>query len=92
VAARSFDAPEDDNGPWCRIEIKDNGIGFNEQFKNRIFDLFQRLNSKDKYEGTGIGLAIVKKIIEKHNGLITADSIEGEGSIFTLILPLEQDK
>ncbi|HEU4551980.1 MAG TPA: chemotaxis protein CheB [Chitinophaga sp.] len=92
VAARSFDAPEDDNGRWCRIEIRDNGIGFNEQFKNRIFDLFQRLNSKDKYEGTGIGLAIVKKIIEKHNGLITADSIEGEGSIFTLILPLEQDK
>ncbi len=92
VAARSFEAPEDDNGRWCRIEISDNGIGFDEQFRIKIFDLFQRLNSKDKYEGTGIGLAIVKKIIEKHNGAITADSIAGDGSIFIIILPLEQDK
>jgi len=92
VAACAFDAPEDDNGRWCHIEIRDNGIGFNEQFKSRIFDLFQRLNPKDKYEGTGIGLAIVKKIIEKHNGLITADSQEGEGSVFSIILPLKQEQ
>ena len=92
VAACAFDAPEKEDGRWCHIEIRDNGIGFNEQFKNRIFDLFQRLNPKDKYEGTGIGLAIVKKVIEKHNGLITADSQEGEGSVFSIILPLEQEK
>lgn len=90
VAEKSLTARQADNGRWCHIEIRDNGIGFDEQFKSRIFDLFQRLNSKDKFEGTGIGLAIVKKIIEKHNGLISANSREGEGAIFSIILPLEQ--
>jgi len=90
VNERSMTAPPDEHGRWCRIEVKDNGIGFDEQFRTRIFDLFQRLNSKDKFEGTGIGLAIVKKIVEKHNGLIAANSQEGKGAVFSIILPLEQ--
>lgn len=90
VNERSVTALPDAKGRWCHIEVKDNGIGFDEQFKTRIFDLFQRLNSKDKFEGTGIGLAIVKKIVEKHNGLIVANSREGNGAVFSIILPLEQ--
>lgn len=91
VSEKSLSARKDENGRWCHINISDNGIGFDEQFKSRIFDLFQRLNSKDQFEGTGIGLAIVKKIIEKHNGLITANSEAGEGSVFSIVLPLEQN-
>lgn len=90
INEKSVTAPPDDNGRWCHIEVRDNGIGFDEQFRTRIFDLFQRLNSKDKFEGTGIGLAIVKKIVEKHNGFITANSQEGNGAVFSIILPLEQ--
>jgi signal transduction histidine kinase len=81
-----------DNGKFCRIAITDNGIGFNEMYKEKIFTMFQRLHSKEAFEGTGIGLAIVKKIVEKHNGLITVNSREGEGTTFTLVLPIEQNK
>lgn len=77
-------------GKCCRIKISDNGIGFNQQFTNKIFTIFQRLNSREKYDGTGIGLAIAKKIIDKHNGYITATSKENEGSTFIIILPLQQ--
>ncbi|MCK7554348.1 PAS domain-containing protein [Chitinophaga sedimenti] len=90
VSQLSFTAPEDPNGRWCRITIKDNGIGFDTEYKSRIFGLFHRLHSKDRFEGTGIGLAITKKIVEKHNGIITAESNEGEGAVFTIILPMEQ--
>ena len=74
----------------CTISISDNGIGFNEKYADRIFTIFQRLHPKEMYEGTGIGLAIVKKIIEKHNGKIIAQSKEGEGTTFTITLPLQQ--
>lgn len=72
----------------CRINIADNGIGFDEAYMNKIFNMFQRLHGKSEYEGTGIGLAIVKKIIEKHNGTITAQSRENEGATFIITLPL----
>jgi len=75
---------------FCRITVKDNGIGFNNKYVEKIFTIFQRLNSKESYEGTGIGLAIVKKIIDKHNGVITATSSEGEGATFTMQVPLVQ--
>jgi signal transduction histidine kinase len=87
---KSFESEPDDNGPYLFISVKDNGIGFNEKYTNNIFTLFERLNSKDDYEGTGIGLAITKKIIEKYNGLITARSKEGTGSDFMFLLPLDQ--
>ncbi len=77
-------------GKYCAIKITDNGIGFDEKYAKKIFSLFQRLNSREKYEGTGIGLAIAKKIIDKHNGFITATSKENEGSTFIIILPLKQ--
>jgi len=76
--------------PHYEISVSDNGIGFDELYGEKIFSLFQRLNTKDKYEGSGIGLAITKKIIDKHNGRITAVSKEGEGSKFIFILPLRQ--
>ncbi|WP_315824570.1 sensor histidine kinase [Paraflavitalea speifideaquila] len=72
------------------MTVTDNGIGFNEVYLGKIFSIFQRLHSKEEYEGTGIGLAIVKKIMETHNGLITARSEEGRGSTFIMILPVQQ--
>jgi len=69
------------------ISFKDNGIGFEQQFKDRIFQVFQRLHSKNAYDGTGIGLAICKKIIENHHGLIDAKGEPGVGSTFTIYLP-----
>ena len=74
----------------CVVTISDNGIGFDESYRERIFSLFERLNTKDKYEGSGIGLAISKKIVDKHNGSITAISRDGEGSQFTIRLPKHQ--
>lgn len=90
IAEKSFDSPEQEDGPFCKISIADNGIGFDDQFKDTIFILFHRLHSKDKYEGTGIGLAITKKIVEKHNGLITAKGADGAGATFEIILPVKQ--
>jgi PAS domain S-box-containing protein len=90
IRDKSFDSSEQADGPFCLISICDNGIGFDEQYLSKIFALFERLNSKDKYEGTGIGMAIAKKIIDKHNGLITAESKNDCGAEFKIILPLEQ--
>jgi len=72
---------------YTRISMKDNGIGFEPQYAERIFDLFTRLHNKNKYSGTGIGLAICKKIIENHNGFISASSIPDKGSVFKIYLP-----
>lgn len=83
-----WNGKEDNNGSYALIKVSDNGIGFDQQYADNIFGLFERLNSKDKYEGTGIGLAITKKIIEKHNGYITARSRENKGSDFLIILPV----
>ncbi len=69
------------------IRYTDNGIGFNNEMSTKIFDIFERLHPREEYEGTGIGLAIVKKIITLHGGEITASSIAGEGSEFTIVLP-----
>jgi two-component system CheB/CheR fusion protein len=92
VNAKSFDALPMKNGNHVRIEIKDNGIGFDEQYASKIFTIFQRLHSREKYEGTGIGLAITKKIIDRHNGLIRAKSSENSGTTFIIVLPLQQAK
>jgi two-component system CheB/CheR fusion protein len=90
VAEKSFTSASGKDGAFCRIRIQDNGIGFEEKFKENIFALFHRLHSKDRYEGTGIGLAIVKKIVEKHSGIITADSVAGHGATFTIVFPVLQ--
>jgi light-regulated signal transduction histidine kinase (bacteriophytochrome) len=73
---------------YKKIVFQDNGIGFNPAHAQKIFEVFQRLHSRDEFEGTGAGLAIVKKVVSLHNGMITADSIEGEGSLFELYFPV----
>jgi len=77
-------------GKFCHIRVKDNGIGFDEKYAKTIFNLFEKLHAKDQYEGTGIGLAIAKKIVEKHNGHITVKSKPGVGSEFIVSLPVYQ--
>lgn len=88
IAEKSFDAAVADDGEFCRITVTDNGIGFDERYLDKIFIIFQSLNDKKRFDGTGIGLAIAKKIIEKHSGLITATSTEGQGTSFIVVLPL----
>jgi signal transduction histidine kinase len=76
---------------YYKITVKDNGIGFKQEFANNLFKIFYRLNSKSEYPGTGIGLAICKKIVEKHNGLIWAESEAGKGAAFFIVFPKTQD-
>jgi PAS domain S-box-containing protein len=78
------------NVNFYKIEIQDNGIGFEPEYSEKIFQIFQRLNGKAEYPGSGIGLAICKKIVEKHNGLIFAKSQIDQGANFTVILPEKQ--
>ncbi len=73
------------------ISITDNGIGFDPKFSSKIFDIFQRLHEKGNYEGTGIGLTIVKKIVENHNGIITASSEINKGATFDIYIPVKQE-
>jgi signal transduction histidine kinase len=80
------------NRKFIRITVKDNGIGFNQKYATRIFTLFQRLHGRHEYEGTGIGLALCKKIVENHHGSIEAFGIENEGAEFVIVLPLSQCK
>jgi PAS domain S-box-containing protein len=72
---------------YCHISIADNGIGFDPQYKERIFEVFQRLHGKEEYSGTGIGLAIVKKIVDNHHGVITASGEVNKGATFDIYLP-----
>lgn len=81
------DLGADPNLTYNQISITDNGIGFSMEYKQKIFEVFQRLHGKVEYSGTGIGLAIVKKIVENHKGIITASGIVGEGAVFTIYLP-----
>lgn len=77
-------------GVYHQITIDDNGIGFKQEFAEKIFKLFQRLNSKHEFGGTGIGLAICKRIVENHNGYINAVGKENRGARFIIVLPEKQ--
>ncbi|NEO38940.1 MAG: GAF domain-containing protein [Moorea sp. SIOASIH] len=74
----------------CQIIVEDNGIGFDPRYRDRIFQTFQRLHGRSEYEGTGIGLAICRRIVERHNGSIMAESIPGQGARFIVRVPIKQ--
>jgi len=76
----------------CVLEIEDNGIGFDDKYLDRIFNIFQRLHSQGEYEGSGIGLAICRKIAERHGGVLEATGRPGEGATFLLRIPVHQPK
>lgn len=85
-------ADSNGNGKWCRIMVEDNGIGFDEKYLDRIFTVFQRLHGRSEYEGTGVGLAICRKIAERHGGSITAKSTPGRGASFLITIPVQQSR
>jgi signal transduction histidine kinase len=80
--------PDGTIGRYHRIGIRDNGIGFEQAKAERIFDIFQRLHSREEYPGTGIGLAICKRVIQNHKGFIEASGEPGKGAVFTLYFPV----
>lgn len=86
IYSQELEVEEDQR--WCQIIIQDNGIGFDEKYLDRIFNVFQRLHGRSEYEGTGMGLAICRKIIERHRGKINAKSELGKGTSFIVTLPL----
>lgn len=72
---------------YLKLQFKDNGIGFDPEHKEKIFDIFQRLHSKNEFSGTGLGLAICRKIVQSHSGAIKAEGVAGQGATFTVYLP-----
>lgn len=89
VSAECSSNGEQSSEGVCRFIVQDNGIGFDEEYRDRIFAPFQRLHGRGEYEGTGIGLAICRKIVERHNGQITAQSQPGQGATFIVTLPFK---
>ncbi len=87
ISASRVDKEEIDGQNLYEIRVQDNGIGFEKTGSEKIFTIFQSLHDRTKYDGTGIGLALCKKVVENHHGTITADSIPGEGSTFIISMP-----
>ncbi len=77
---------------WVKISVIDNGIGFDQAYSDKIFAPFQRLHGKQQYQGTGIGLSICRRIVERHNGVIKAEAVEDEGAKFHVYLPLDNSE
>lgn len=94
LSYRPVDEAEKDTLPkllpkhrYIRLEVSDNGIGFDEIYLDRIFQMFQRLHGRSEFSGSGIGLALCKKVVQNHHGYITAQSRPGEGATFIVYLP-----
>lgn len=83
--------PQTANSKYCRIYIQDNGIGFDQKYAEEIFGMFKRLHHNSEFQGTGIGLALCKKIVEQHKGFISARSKINEGSTFIISLPIQHE-
>ena len=77
-------------GDIVRFQVRDNGVGFKPEFSNKLFVLFQRLHGMDEFEGTGVGLAIVKRFVQKHGGSVSATAVLDQGATFTVELPLRR--
>ncbi len=93
ISSKALNKKEDDLKPtFCEITIKDFGIGFKEKYIERIFGVFQRLHGRNEYEGSGIGLSICKKIVNRHNGEIKVSSKTDVGSTFTVLLPITKEE
>ena len=90
VRSRTFSALSGEQ--LCEITVEDNGIGFEEKYLEKMFAVFQRLHGRSEYEGTGVGLAVCRRITDRHHGTITAKSQLGQGAIFIVTLPLRQAK
>jgi PAS domain S-box-containing protein len=84
--------PDTASQKWCELTVSDNGIGFDEKYLDRIFNVFQRLHTRNEYEGTGMGLAIARKIVLHHGGIITARSAPNQGAAFIATLPVSHSK
>jgi signal transduction histidine kinase len=84
------DSPDAVGRMAVQIDIADNGIGFENEYRDRIFEVFQRLHGRTEYEGTGIGLAVVRKIAERHGGIVAANGEPGGGAVFSVILPMNE--
>jgi signal transduction histidine kinase len=80
------------SGESCQITVEDNGIGFDEKYLDQIFTIFHRLHSREEYPGNGVGLAVCRKIVERHGGSIIARSVPGEGSTFIVTLPVKRSQ
>jgi signal transduction histidine kinase len=89
VEARRAGPAAEGEGFW-ELVIEDNGIGFENQYRDRIFNMFERLHGRNEYDGTGMGLAICRRIVERHHGTISAESVPGTGTTFQIRLPVKQ--
>ena len=89
---RTLDLPGRGELDGWEITVRDNGIGFEDKYVDRIFTVFQRLHNRTEYEGSGVGLAVCRRIVERHGGQLTAEGVHGEGATFTIWLPAEAEE
>lgn len=90
IAARTFNALSGE--PLCELSVQDNGIGFDEKYLDKMFAVFQRLHGRSEYEGTGVGLAVCRRIVDRHHGRIVASSRPGQGATFVVTLPVRHQQ